>query len=323
MFDYLGVGGLVFVAAFFGWLTARAGRLRRAWLKWPAVIVSGLVTLLGAAGLGLALVGFSRLNALQPNPVAAVQVAGTPAQLERGERLAQFCALCHSPNEALPLSGRNLGEGGLPMGAFYAPNLTPAHLKDWSDGEIIRAIREGVGRTGRPLAVMPADVLRHLSDADAQALVAFLRSQPAVEPDFPPTQFNVIGAALVGAGMLPFYNQPAITGPVTAPPAGVSPEYGQYLTSILYCQLCHGERLTGGQAGNGPPPGPNLTTRVPNWTAAQFTALFRDGLTPGGTPVDENAGMPWKLLGQSMNDNDLLAMYAYLSALPPEADSAQ
>ena len=25
MFDYLGVGGLVFVAAFFGWLTTRAG----------------------------------------------------------------------------------------------------------------------------------------------------------------------------------------------------------------------------------------------------------------------------------------------------------
>ena len=29
--------------------------------------------------------------------------------------------------------------------------LTPVHLGDWSDGEIIRAIREGVGRDGRAL----------------------------------------------------------------------------------------------------------------------------------------------------------------------------
>ena len=36
-------------------------------------------------------------------------------------------------------------------GNFYAPNLTPYHLKDWTDGEIFRAITMGVSKDGRAL----------------------------------------------------------------------------------------------------------------------------------------------------------------------------
>lgn len=322
MFDYLGVGAVVFLTALFGWLTTQAWGLRRAWLKWPAVFLSGVLTAVAAALVGLALFGFSRLNTQQPNPAADVTVAGTPDQIARGRQLAQFCAACHSPNQAFPLAGRDFLEAGPPVGALYAPNLTPAHLKDWSDGEILRAIREGVGRTGRALIIMPSEVLQHLSDADAQALVAFLRSQDPVEPDPPASALNVAGAVLVGLGMMPFTNQPPIAGPITAPPAGTSPEYGRYLTTILYCQLCHGEAYAGGEAGNGPPPGPNLTQLVPNWTEAQFVDLFREGRTPDGKTLDEKSGMPWKLLGQSASDADLQAMYAFLHALPPAAGPA-
>ena len=75
--------------------------------------------------------------------------------------------------------GQDFSKGGPPVGTLYGANLTPAgEIKDWSDGEIIRAIREGVHKTGRSLIIMPSEVFRHLSDVDVQAIVAyFVRSQ--------------------------------------------------------------------------------------------------------------------------------------------------
>lgn len=323
MFDFVGVLILVALAALFGFLAVRAWGAKNAIVKWAGVVVSGLLTLAVTIALGLGLYGFYQLNARHSNPVANVSVAGTAEQIARGQQLAQFCKECHSPNQQFPLTGRNFlaptegseGGGPPPVGALYAPNLTPAHLQTWSDGEIVRAIREGVGQDGRALIIMPSEVYRYLSDADAQALVAFLRSQPAVEPDWPESQLNVLGAIFAGVGMVPFTNQPPITEPILAPPAGVTAEYGQYLATILYCQLCHGEHLEGGVAGNGPPPGPNLTQVMPSWTEEQFIALMREGKRPSGEALGDE--MPWEVLGESMSDEDLKAMYAYLHNLTP------
>jgi hypothetical protein len=85
---------------------------------------------------------------------------------------------------------------------LWAANLTPAHFKNWSDGEIVRAIREGVGKDGRSLVIMPSEVFHNLSDADVQAIVAVLLAQPAVEPDTPTKQFNVLGAIMAAALLL-------------------------------------------------------------------------------------------------------------------------
>ena len=90
------------------------------------------------------------------------------------------------------------------MGVLYATNLTPGGpLKDWTDGEIVRAIREGVGQDGRALIGMPSQAYRNLSDADVQALVAYLRSQPAVDNPQPARNLNVAGRALPGRGHVP------------------------------------------------------------------------------------------------------------------------
>lgn len=309
MFDFIGIGLLILLAALFWFLAARAWGIKRAWLKWLSTGLSGLLALAVTGLLGLALYGFYRLNATYPNPVTEVQVAGTTEQIARGQQLAEFCKQCHSPNDEFPMTGRNLmappegaegGEGGgpPPIGSFYAPTLTQAHLRDWSDGEIIRAIREGVGRDGRALVVMPSEVYRYFSDADVQALVAFLRSQSASAATVPESQLNVLGAMMVGAGMFPFTNQPPITAPIIAPPAGTSAEYGGYLASIMYCQLCHGDNLGGLTETYGPPPGPNLTKLVPQWTEAQFITFFRTGQIPQGAVLGET--MPWEVLGKMM-----------------------
>jgi cytochrome c553 len=320
MFDFVGVGILVLLAALFGWLTTRAWGARRAWVKWPGVAVCGLLAVVAAVLVAAAVNTFVQVSLPRPNPAPDIRVAGTPEQIARGEKLALICANCHSPDGQPAFSGTNLTEGAPPIGTLYAANLTPAHLESWSDGEIIRAIREGVHKSGRSLIVMPSQFFRSLSDADVQALVAFLRSLPPAEPDTPATQLNVLGAVMFN--LYPVVTaQDAVPAPVASPPEGASPEYGGYLVSITLCQECHGRDLAGGVGGMGPPAGPNLTTLVRTWTEAQFVDFFRTGQLPSGSPA--GSGMPWEMVSEFASDDDLKAMYAYLSSLPPREGPAR
>ena len=183
MFDATGVLILIVLIALFGFLTTRVWKLKNAILKWGGVAITGLLTLIPTALLVLALIGFYKLNEQHANPVANVQVAGTAAQIARGEKLAQVCVSCHTSDDQLPLSGTNFAAkfDFPPLGTLYGPNLTPSgDITDWTDGELIRAIREGVHKNGRSLLIMPAEIFRNLSDDDVQALVAYLRSQPAI-----------------------------------------------------------------------------------------------------------------------------------------------
>jgi mono/diheme cytochrome c family protein len=325
VFDFVGVGILVVLLVLFAVLTWRAWRANNKILRWAGGVVCGLLTLLFALVTGAALYGFAQVNRTYSNPVAEIKVAGTSEQLTRGTKLANACVGCHASNGQFPLTGRNFGEGGPPVGTLYAANLTPAgELKDWTDGEIIRAIREGIHKNGRSLLIMPAGSFHSLSDDDVQALVAFLRSQPATEPATPPTNINLMGALLVtisGGGFLTA--QPPITSPVTRPPEGPTAAYGQYLVaSIGGCSDCHGANLAGGVADpNGPPAGPNLTSVGQRWSEADFIKAMRTGVKPDGKAFSED--MPWKEIDGFASDDDLKALYAHLKTLTPVSTPAQ
>ena len=86
---------------------------------------------------------------------------------------------------------------------------------------------------------------------------------------------------------------------------------------------------TNGQPG--PPPGPNLTLIVPQWTEAEFMTFFNSGTLPGGGKVPVltlNNGfseprMPWPVVRAATTDDELKAMYTYLHALPAVEGPAQ
>ena len=103
MFDIAGIAILVILSGVFGFLTVRAWKARNRWLKWIGALLAGLLTLIPAALLILALIGFSKLNEHYDNPVANIQVARTPAQIARGEKLANVCVSCHTSGNQLPL----------------------------------------------------------------------------------------------------------------------------------------------------------------------------------------------------------------------------
>ena len=128
-------------------------------------------------------------------PLASAQ-AETP--VERGQYLVNVagCNDCHTPGYFLgkPDMARFLGgsEVGfeLPgLGTFHGPNLTPdktTGLGGWTDEQIATALTTGVRPDGRVLApIMPWHAFAKLSKEDVAAIVAFLRSIPAVSNKVP------------------------------------------------------------------------------------------------------------------------------------------
>jgi mono/diheme cytochrome c family protein len=314
MIDYFGFVAVLVLLALFVWLFLRSLGSKRAILKWVGLILTGLLSLVLVVVFVAAVLGTLKLNTNYgaDHPAANLKVAGTPEQVKRGEQIAQICG-CHMNQKTLELSGNNFLEGGgPPLGTLYARNLTPGgELKDWTDGEIVRAIREGVHKSGRSLIIMPAEIFKHMSDDDVQSVVAYLRSVPAITPDAPANNLNLAGALFLN--IAPFQTvQPHITQPVTAPARSTSAEYGKYVTTII-CIGCHGENLAGGTPG-GAPVGPNLTAIVPKWSEADFVKVIRTGMGPDGSKVSEQ--MPWEEISRFATDDDLKALYNYLHSLP-------
>ncbi len=144
-----------------GWLTLKAIRAPKLWVKILGGLLAGLLTLILAAvtwfgGKGIAAIYFPGAD-----PAPDLTVAGTPEQIARGQYLADIgCIGCHGsyPNgmEAdpeFPLAGGfNIGEAEEmfpPIGQIITENLTPGgKLAGYTDGEIFRAIRHGVNQEG-------------------------------------------------------------------------------------------------------------------------------------------------------------------------------
>ena len=88
-------------------------------------------------------------------------------------------------------AGQDIPMKGLP-GRVVAPNITPdpeTGAGNWTDDELARAIREGVGHDGRVLfPVMPYQRFRSLSDEDLASIIVYLRALPPVRRQQPATE---------------------------------------------------------------------------------------------------------------------------------------
>ena len=113
-------------------------------------------------------------------------------KLARGEYLTTVmgCGDCHtpgtfygSPDFKRRFAGSEIGWGG-PWGVDYAANLTPdaeTGIGKWSEQDIVAALRTGMAPGGRVIQPpMPWQNMTRLTDEDAFAIAAYLKSIPAV-----------------------------------------------------------------------------------------------------------------------------------------------
>lgn len=309
---------LVALVVLFGWLTVRAARAKRWLVKIPGVLVAGLLTLVLVLVVGIAGKGLATLYVPTSEPVSNLKVEGTPEQIARGKYIAYVgCAGCHGTKGDFPLTGGldMAQEIPMPIGALVTANITPGGvLKNRTDGELFRAIRHGYTKDGTLSVFMSIMPYRQLSDEDTKAVIAFLRSQPAVETaSNGGDNLNVLGAILFGAGMFPTPD-PINTNPITTPAKGVNAEYGKYVATFGECRGCHGPNVTGAPPNPAQPDGvPNPRPIVGTWTREQFAQTMRSGVKPTGQAFP--ATMPWTNASR-MDDTDLGALYEYLKKAP-------
>lgn len=306
----------------FGWLTYRAIKARRLWVKIVGGIGAGLLTLLLVAVTFTAVKGMAAVYAPGAPAAPDLTVAGTPEQVARGEYLVNMsCIGCHSaagpdgaPTMQHPLSGGwNIAaaEGFGFVGDLVAENLTPGgKLAGYSDGELFRTLRHRVDKDGKQLVFMSLLPYGQLSDADTEAIVAYLRTLPPAEQTAATgDKVSVPGLLLLGAGM---FGKPEVgAATVSAPPEGATAEYGKYVATFGECRGCHGPDVTGTPASAMGAAVPNPRPLVGTVSQEQFVAMMRSGVKPDGQPFPET--MPWQVAAQ-MTDSDLAALYTYLTA---------
>ncbi|MGH2644925.1 MAG: cytochrome C [Chitinophagaceae bacterium] len=279
-------------------------------------------------------------------PAPEITIHSTPAMIERGQYLATHvtvCIDCHSTRDwakfAGPIIAGTEGKGGEKFdqsmgfpGTFYARNITPFNLKDWTDGEIYRTITTGVTKDGQALfPVMPYHYYSMMDPKDVDAIIAYIRTLPAID--------NTPHARHIDFPMNFIINTiPQKAHPMALPPKSDTLAYGHYLVEIAGCQACHtkqekgkivGVPFAGGWAFNMPNGtivrSANLTpdkeTGIGGWSKEAFINLFKSFASPTYQPPIVKAGqmqtpMPWNMYG-GMDTSDLAAIYTYLHSLGP------
>jgi len=302
------------------------------------IIVSGLFLMI--AGMATA----------QDDPTEEPTGDENTALIERGEYLAKIanCETCHTPfqekynnlaeltledlqtiamreelaldkEERLMAGGRPFDLG--PAGVMFTRNLTPdpeTGLGEWTDEEIEIAIRTGISRDGRQLhPLMPYTIFNQMADADMDAIIAYLRSIPAVENAVPVIDFG-----------LPNMGLPMSDEEIVMPDPEAEPEaYRHYLlTSVLGCTHCHtpvdpntgapmmDQFLGGGQPYEGPwgiVYGTNLTPHengLAAWSEDDIARVLTSGVRIDGRRL---ILMPWQDYA-NLTLEDLDAVITYL-----------
>jgi mono/diheme cytochrome c family protein len=155
MLNFLSLVVLIVIASLLIWSSIRAWRQENRFLKWGG---TGLAALLAAAvslASVLTFAGLLKLHARSAQ-VPDLKIEATPERIARGKAVVDgFCSACHSKTGTLT-GGDNTGDHfPIPVGSMVSANLTPAgSLRRWSDGEVFRAIRNGVDADGHWLIVM-------------------------------------------------------------------------------------------------------------------------------------------------------------------------
>jgi mono/diheme cytochrome c family protein len=267
------------------------------------------------------------------------------AKIETGSYLAHnvsMCMDCHSPRDpnkfSMPVIKELEGSGanfpfseteGVP-GTVWPPNITPFALKDWTDDEIVRAFTKGINKKGDTLfPIMPYHGFSRMTDEDAYAIVAYLRTLKPIDSVRPPRNIKIPTSMYP-----PLPNVDLAKNEKPDPSDKV--KYGEYMIIQAACGECHTPRTpkgepmfdkaySGGFVFNTPffkvttaNITPDSATGIGTWTEDAFVAKFRNNAAPemvNTNPGRNNTIMPWSYYGK-MKEQDLRAIYAYLRTVP-------
>jgi len=243
---------------------------------------------------------------------------------------------CHTVEGEPVNSGGRKYDG--PFGTVYSTNITPDRetgIGAWTDAQIVAGIRLGRRPNGeRLLPVHPYPIFNGMAEGDLRALVAYLRTLPAVKRANQPKKITVplFESVFLPAWLAAF--APRETPPPAAPTSGAA--RGEYLVKAVgHCGECHTPRtmtmapdsshfLAGTASGPEGATVPNITpdpdTGLGKWSVDEIAEYLGSGLRPDG---DVAGGLMGEVIQgttagyKDMTRDDLMAIARYLKSIPP------
>jgi mono/diheme cytochrome c family protein len=297
-----------------------------------------VILILAVAGISFT-IGWRPFIGPKMRPLTDRKFQATPERLARGAYLAESvanCMACHSPHDwtqhdapilpGMKGAGEPMPTKGLP-GTIVAPNLTPdpeTGAGNWTDDQLARAIREGIGHDGRTLfPIMPYEHFRDMPDEDLASVIVFLRSLPPVKNPLPKTEIIFPVKYLIRSAPQP------IMEPVAAPDLSTPVKRGAWLAKMADCGECHTQRengqllpgmdFAGGAIFEGPWGRVASANITPDASGIAYydEALFLQTLRTGYVHTRKLSQiMPWSVY-RNMTDEDLKAIFAYIRTVKP------
>jgi nicotinate dehydrogenase subunit B len=274
-------------------------------------------------------------------PIAPVQPPDptlySQATLARGRLVAAAgnCVVCHTAQDGVPNAGGRAME--TPFGAIYSTNITPdthTGIGQWSYAAFERAMRQGISRDGHHLyPVFPYTSFTKLSDADMQALYAYLMAQPPVASANPPTRLRFPYARPLMAAWNAWFLDAGSYRP--DPTQSTMWNRGAYLVQGAgHCGACHTPRnaagaekkgaafLSGGMVDGWEAPALNARSKAPvSWTEEALYTYLRTGFSAAhGVAAGPMAPVVRQLA--LLPQEDVRAMAVYLASLSPGTGAA-
>jgi mono/diheme cytochrome c family protein len=273
--------------------------------------------------------------------LATLGAAATPAAAEsspaaRGEALFHIggCTNCHTAKGGQLLAGGDAIR--TPFGAFYAPNITPdatTGIGAWSDADFIRAMREGVGRDGRPYyPAFPYTSFTHMTDEDLRRLKAYLDT---IAPVSQPSHAHELWFPFSLRWGMWLWQWAFFTPELFQPDPARDAVWNRGAYLVLgpgHCAECHTPRtfygvLEQGRAFAGSQLGkdkvPNITSNpekgLGKWSASDIGTVLKLGMTPDGDFLGSEMAKVVNNGTSKLPDDDLAAIVAYLQTLPPRS----
>lgn len=279
------------------------------------------------------------INRLALGCMAAIALAGSAlaqTPIERGSYLVNgllTCGNCHTPRGPGGVWDMSKQLSGGPQTwdevtfKVKGANVTPdpeTGIGKWSDADIKRALLTGVRPNGTQIApLMPYGFYKVFTPADIDAVVAYLKSVPAVNNAVERPVYKAAMHVDTPPGADKAMSQADMDDPV---------KRGFYLATIGHCMECHSPVVNDvhdyAQLGKGGQPfkGPwgvtvsrNITSHATAglgaWSDAEIKAAITKGLRRDGTKLKPPMAFA---LYATMTDQDLSAIVAYLRTVPPK-----
>ncbi|WP_215404374.1 cytochrome c [Janthinobacterium sp. JC611] len=238
--------------------------------------------------------------------------AAKSMEWNRGAYLAQglaHCTTCHTPRNALMAEQLSKELGGADLGTWYAPNITSdvnSGVGGWSQQELVGYLRTGraanKAQAAGPMAEAIDHSLKHLNDADLNAIAHYIKSVRAIRDKAdtqPVTQWGKAGDELAGIRGVPL-------------PQNLNKMSGAQLYDAQ-CASCHQAKGEGSFDGSLPPLFHNSVTGRGN--SNNLVMAILDGVERQDRNGSHVAGHLMPAFRQTLSDEQIVTLGNYVQKM--------